>query len=319
MQPQQGGYPPQYDQYPQQGGYWPQYGQYPVPGYAPQAQYPQQGAPAPNPNDEFGNPDGIGGPRARWQDAGAGRLVLITPFRIERNVPNKLAKPDASGQLPLQDRMTADVVFLDGPPFMYGGDPEGNAGPPRPHTMQATIPFEVRSMMFSNVLLISQCERSLPPPGSMVGGKVLGRLVKGEPSKPGMRPPWKLDNPTDADRQIARDYLRAVQEGRITPPTPAGQPSPQNAAPAASAQVGYAQGGYAAGGPYVTVQGSGGAAPGMPPGQMYAGGPAPQQAPAPAVVNTAAVPPGWAPEVWANVPEDQRQMILATNAASPNI
>lgn len=317
--PQQG-YPPQ--QYAPQG-----YGQ-PAPqqGYAPQAQYapaPQQapapgyGGPNPNP-DEFGSPDAVGGVRPRLSDAGVGRLVLITPIKIERNIPNRLAKPDQNGQLPTQDRMTADLVWLDGPPFLYGGDPEGNGGPPKPHTMQANIPHEARNMWITNVLLISQCERSIG------GGKVLGRLIKGEPSRPGQRPPWKLADPTEADRQIARDYLRAVQEGRITPPAPAGQPTPQNAAPMANAQVGYPQGGYVmqggggGQGSYVgpTVAYGGGAAPGFVPGPSTAGGPPP---PAPAAIDTSVPPTGWDPAVWATVPDDQRQMIVAANAARPNI
>jgi hypothetical protein len=351
----QGGYPPQ--NYPPQG-YGPQqnapgYGP-PQGGYAPQAQYapPQQAAPAPgyggpNPNpDEFGTPDAVGGIRPRLKDAGVGRLVLVEPVKIERGIPNRLQKPDANGQVPLQDRMTANVVFLDGPPFMYGGDPDGDGGVPKPHTMQANIPHEARSMWITNPLLIAQCERSVG------GGKVLGRLTKGEASRPGLRPPWKLADPTEPDRQIARDYLRAVQEGRIQPPTavgqptpqnaPAGQPYPQNAAPMANAQVGYPQGGQ---GGYVVTGGGGGAsgyvgptmaygggaAPGYEAGPVTAGGPpappqyggipqgAPVPPPAAAAVDLATPPPGWAPEVWATVPEDQRQMIVAANAARPGI
>lgn len=347
----QGGYPPQ--NYPPQQNYaGPPQGYAPQAQYAPQQQYPQQAAaPAPgyggpNPNpDEFGTPDAVGGIRPRLKDAGVGRLVLIAPTRIERGIPNRLQKPDANGQVPLQDRMTADVVFLDGPPFMYGGDPDGDGGPPKPHTMQANIPHEARSMWITNPLLIAQCERSVG------GGKVLGRLTKGEASRPGLRPPWKLADPTEPDRQIARDYLRAVQEGRIQPPTavgqqmppqaPAGQPYPQDAAPMANAQVGYPQGGQ---GGYVTVQGGGsggyagptvtygGNGAPMPPAYGGIGGgyapeghtaydapPAPMAPPAAPAVDTTASPPGWAPEVWANVPEEQRQMIVAANASRPGI
>lgn len=358
MQPNYGqpaqGYPPQ--QYAPQG-----YGQpYPQQGYAPQAQYAppaqQQYAPqgyAGPQNDEFGSPDAVGGVRARFQDAGPGRLVLIEPLKIERNVPNRRAKPDANGQLPTQDRMTAHVVFLDGPPFMYGGDPQGENGPAKPHTMQATIPHEVRGMFISNVLIVSQCERSIG------GGKVLGRLVKGTPSQPGLRPPWKLDDPTDADRQVARDYLRAVQEGRITAPAPAGQP-PQTyatgsyAAPGTVTVAGGGGGGYVGptvaygsnGQPLAGVYGGGGAGQPIPatagaaapggyaPAAQYLGDPnagaqyAPQgqplaapasmpAPPAPAAVDTTTPPPGWAPEVWATVPDDQRQMIVAANASRP--
>ena len=379
-QPQQGHQPQQYA--PQQNA--PGYGQ-PAPqqGYAPQAQYtgppqgyaPQQapqaapgyGGPNPNP-DEFGNPDAVGGVRPRLKDAGPGRLVLITPIKIERGIPNRLAKPDQNGQLPVQDRMTADVVWLDGPPFLYGGDPDGDGGPPKPHNTQANIPHEARNMWITNTLLISQCERSLPTTPNASGTPVLGRLVKGVSSRPGNRPPWKLDDPTEGDRQAARDYLRAKQEGRITGPSPvAGQPQQaQQHAPAPQAQPQYApQGAYVGGGgaggyagpamaygnngPGVAYGGNGA------PAQQYLGDPnagaqyAPQgQPPAPpayggipqgqapgepqaapgaqqwagppaAALDTNAVPPGWTPEVWANVPEEQRQMVVAANAARPGI
>lgn len=351
MQPNQQ-YPPQ--QYAPQG-----YGQ-PAPqqGYAPQAQYPPQQyvppqaqpqypqAPAPgwggaNPNpDEFGSPDAVGGVRPRLKDAGPGRLILITPIKIERGIPNRLAKPDQNGQLPVQDRLTADVVWLDGPPFLYGGDPDGDGGAPKPHTMQATIPHEARNMWITNTLLISQCERSLPTAINASGTPVLGRLVKGVSSRPGNRPPWKLDDPTEADKQICRDYLRAKQEGRITGPAPVAQQAPpQNvvhqyvvgggAADQYAPQGGYVGGGAAmqylsdpnAGAQYAPAQGA-------PVGQQPMVQQVPQappaatqqwSAPPAAPVDTTAVPAGWAPEVWATVPDEQRQMIVAANAARPGI
>lgn len=41
------------------------------------------------------------------------------------------------------------------------------------------------------------------------GGKVLGRLGQGE-KKPGKNPPWRLNDPTDADRETAKKYLAYV-------------------------------------------------------------------------------------------------------------
>ena len=43
------------------------------------------------------------------------------------------------------------------------------------------------------------------------GGKVLGRLTQGD-KQPGKSAPWKLDDPTDADKDIARKYLAYVAE-----------------------------------------------------------------------------------------------------------
>lgn len=43
-----------------------------------------------------------------------------------------------------------------------------------------------------------------------VGGMVLGRLTQGA-KQPGKNPPWMLDDPTDADREIGRKYLAHVE------------------------------------------------------------------------------------------------------------
>jgi hypothetical protein len=42
-----------------------------------------------------------------------------------------------------------------------------------------------------------------------IGGKVLGRLGKGE-AKPGKSAPWTLTDPTEADKETGRKYLAFV-------------------------------------------------------------------------------------------------------------
>lgn len=275
MQPQYQPYPPQ-QQLAQPVQYAPQ----------PQAPAPGWGGPQPQGPDQFGAPDEINIIRPRLKDAGPGRLLLISPLGIERKVVNRLGRPDANGQLPVQDRMTADVVFLDGPPFMFGGDPDGDGGPPRPHTTQALIPYESRSMWITNVLLIQQCERS-------VGSMVLGRLAKGESSKPGNRPPWKLTDPTEADRQIARQYLVDKQAGRIAPPAPQQAPPQQQ-----QMQQQYpAQ-------PYLAGQ-----------VQQYV----PQQQSQAPALDIETPPTGMDPAIWAQLAPEQRAAIAMSAQSRPGI
>lgn len=314
MQPQ---YPPQ--GYPQPGyppQPQPQYPPAPQPGYGyPQPQYappapPQvpQGAPV-APGYGGAHPQGVdpfNAPtppqanivRPRLLDFAAdGRLVLISPIKIDRNLPNNLGK-----QGDTQDRMTADVVILDGPPFPYGGAPEKGT----PHNLTAQVPYEIISMFISSAPLISQCERRL-------GEMVLGRLSRRQ--LPNGNTAYRLDDPTEADRAVARAYLVDKQAGRIAPPAqhvatqptaPPGvygqqpAPQPQYAAPAPQ----YDPNAYAAPqGPAV--------------GQM----PPPVQAWAPPVaqVDINTPPPGYDPAQWAMLPEEHRQMIAGAAAQRPGI
>lgn len=140
------------------------------------------------------------GPRLREM---YGRLLLVVPRKLEEGIPNRLGKPGDT-----QDRMTADVVVLDGGPINYGGKPE--AVPPTPHDKVAQIPHKTERMYISSAGLISQSRKAL---AKLVTegrpGMVLGRLTKGAASEKG-EPPWLLDTPTDADKAIARAYLSTV-------------------------------------------------------------------------------------------------------------
>ena len=192
MQPQQ--YPPQPPygypaqmpaQYPHPGQYAPQGPPQapPAPGYGgahPQGVAPQFHAPAP-PQASIVRP--------RLLDIGReGRLVLVKPTKVERDLPNNLGKPGDK-----QDRMTADVVILDGPPFMFGGAPEKG----QPHTHNGAPPYEILSMYISSGPLISQCERR-------IGEYVLGRLSIRQ--LPNGNTAYRLNDPTEADSDQARKW-----------------------------------------------------------------------------------------------------------------
>lgn len=129
------------------------------------------------------------------------RLVLIRPHRLEEGLPNRL-EPGKT-----QDRMTADVIVLDGGPLHYGGAPEKI--PAVPHDKTAPVPFKVDRMYLSQAGLISQSRQALAKRLRGEPGMVLGRLTTGE-AKGDASPPWLLTQPTEAEKQIARTYLATV-------------------------------------------------------------------------------------------------------------
>lgn len=324
---------PQQQQYPQQGyAPQPQYGPPPGQPYPqqapPQQQYapPQQAQPAPG----YGGAHPQGAPafrppdppqanivRPRLLDFGReNRLVLISPIKIERNVPNTLGK---TGDV--QDRMTADLVILDGPLFPFGGAPE--KGKPHTHTTPA-IPYEVLSIYISSGPLISQCERRL-------GEMVLGRLTIRD--LPNGNTSYRLLDPSPADEALCAQYLADKMAGRISAPAPILAEQPTAPAgmygqqPAAPPQQAYAPQGapqyqqppqqaYAPAQVPQAPQYDGvpqGQIPGQPQQQYAPGGYVP-----PAQQLDIDTPPvGADPNWWAAQPPEYRQMVAAQAAGRP--
>lgn len=311
-QPQQG-YPPQGQPYPQ-----PQYApqppqEYPPaqPQYAPPAQHAPTGPAVPQTFDNP-RPPQSSVTRPRMTDFGHdGRLVIISPTKIDRGVPNNLGAPGST-----QDRMTADVQILDGHPFPFGGAPEKG----KPHTLQATIPYEIPAMFISNVGLISQCE-------TRIGGHVLGRLHS--VSLPNGNTAYRIDDPTDHDRELARQWAAAKVAGQLA--APQAQPAPVAAPPQAPPQPQYAPQpapAYPQSAPPAQPYGDPYAAQQYPPQQGYPAQAPPQYAPQPQ-----AQPAQWAPPAqqldvnvapngypggqpaWDALPPDQRAMIAGAAAS----
>lgn len=131
-----------------------------------------------------------------------GRLLLIMPKKIE-TVPNK-KKPGET-----QQRMTADVIVLDGGPLAFGGAPEKPK--PIPHTKTGQIPMKVSRLFISQVGIVSQCEPYLANYLAKNGGKTmaLGRLDLGEAKDAESNPPYLLRAATPEEAQIARQWLAA--------------------------------------------------------------------------------------------------------------
>lgn len=295
MQPQYAP-PPQYPPAPPQYQPPAQYG--PPQGYAPPPaqrvwEAPGYGGAYPQGYDGFRPPDPQQSNvvRPRLQDFGReNRLVLISPIKIDRGVPNNLGKPGET-----QDRMTADVVVLDGAPFLYGGQPDKG----KPHTHQAQVPHEILSMWISSAPLISQCERR-------VGESVLGRL--GVKNLLNGNTAYKLDDPSEHDVATCRAYLLAKAEGRIAPPQQVPAAAPYAGPPPA-------QGAYQAATQYPTVA-QPPQAPPAPVQQQYAPPPPPPPA---AALDLDTCPPNIDPNWWAQQPPEIKMMYVGQAQARPGV
>jgi hypothetical protein len=108
-----------------------------------------------------------------------GKLLLIKPQRVEVGVKTALGDKDAT---------VADVHVVDGP---------GEALP--------------EAFIWPRVLQVQL--RSFVGTGKFV----LGRLGQGT-AKPGQNPPWKLADPTDADKSSATQYLDRLNGSPIAAP-----------------------------------------------------------------------------------------------------
>lgn len=104
-----------------------------------------------------------------------GRLVLIKPVSLETGLQTSFGDKDA---------VRGDVTVLDGP----------------------EAPTEHLDVLIWPKVLQGQIRHNVG-----TGRFNLGRLGKGT-GKPGQKPPWKLGDPTDADKDIARAHLAAQTE-----------------------------------------------------------------------------------------------------------
>lgn len=160
-------------------------------------------------NDPFAAPAPIASEFAS-ADSFRGRLVLIQPTKLELDVPNM---QDASKSA---DRITATVTTVDG------------LGPVQIFSQKApTGKFlegpEHKGVWFSQERIVKAIlpDRVLPPSGRMV----LARLETYKPGRgAGIGNPWGLVDPTEADKQTARDFLanRTITQAVAPAQAPAG-------------------------------------------------------------------------------------------------
>lgn len=104
-------------------------------------------------------------------EASNGRLLLIRPDEYKTGISTTFGVKDA---------ISANIVVIDEQSVADSEEIDGG-------------------LLFGGVL-IGQLK-------SKIGkGMVLGRLEQGT-AKPGQKPPWRLADPTDAEKDVARAYL----------------------------------------------------------------------------------------------------------------
>lgn len=123
----------------------------------------------------------------QWEDH-KGRLLLIEPAAVEHDINTAFGSKEA---------VRADVTVID--------------ADDAPEVYQDTLIFPS--------VLIGQTR-------SLIGQKVLGRLGQGA-AKPGQKPPWRLEDPTDADIEVGKKYLAS----RNTNANPFAAAAPAQSAP----------------------------------------------------------------------------------------
>lgn len=173
-----------------------------APAFIPPAPAGLNGAPSGG-TDPFDDP-APPRPKGPRLDEMYGRLVLVIPKGMDKG-----KSTEADGTTSVYDRMSADVIVLDGGPMPYGGKPNGR--PPTPHDKVAPIPHREVAMYISAKAIISMCRVAWDKRQRGEPGMVLGRLNYGEqPADPKMTAPWILDKASDADRALARQYLATI-------------------------------------------------------------------------------------------------------------
>lgn len=188
------------------------------------------------PTDPFQTPT----PRASAfasADSFRGRLVLLRPTKVERDIPKQAHKPEG----PKGDRVTANVTVVDG------------QGPVQVFAQrQPTGKFldgpEHRGVWFNQ----DQLAAGLQDVRGNLLELVLARIDTLKPGTPaGQGNPWVFQDPSEADKDVARKFLASQMVGSAAAPTqPAPPAAPQyQAEPPAAGPFGPFAGAPASTGP----------------------------------------------------------------------
>lgn len=110
-----------------------------------------------------------------------GELVLIIPKKYEEEVESKFANPNKGGRK-VQDRITADCVVLD------------------TKAPADSVKHDGVWINYGRIIKVTK--------GKVNGGMVLGRVVTEDLA--GGNTAYDLEDPTDAEKQVARDYIDAT-------------------------------------------------------------------------------------------------------------
>jgi hypothetical protein len=234
----------------------------------------------------FADPAAVGGTRPAIRDL-VGRTVVIRPTRYEPNAP--AIKPGET-----QERITADILIVDGGPLDFGGN---LVTANKPHTYRVATPYLARGVYISNTNIVASVKDST--------GKapVLGSIAMGITNTPGNNAPYNLLRVEETSPQYAMAgqlYTQVLNETFVNP-----TPASIGAAPIAT--------------PAQPVAPAPAAPAAVDPQAAYQAWLASQQAPAaPAVASLPPAPAGWNADVWAGLEDAQRQQVLdSMKAATP--
>lgn len=149
-------------------------------------------------------------------DSFRGRLILIEPTQIERNVPK------AKGSTAIGDKITANVSVIDG------------SGPVEIYTQRVKTGTFLEGPTYRGVWFNQDqvCDALQDADGNLLP-MVLCRLDTLKPgTMQGQGNPWTVSAGTDADKQTARDFLanryQAQAAKTVAQTAPAAQANPWN-------------------------------------------------------------------------------------------
>jgi hypothetical protein len=126
---------------------------------------------------------------------GVGRLVLVVPKKIERDIPNN----DPKAWRSKFDRMTADVIVCDGNPGRFGGDPTRGID----DMLTFPVPCVIEDLWIDKAGIIEKF------PESLIGnGFKIGRIVKAKTKND--RTAWNFNSP-DEDPARANAIVQSLR------------------------------------------------------------------------------------------------------------
>ncbi len=158
-------------------------------------------------SDPFSAPAPVASAHAS-ADSFRGRLVLITPTKIEYDVPKSQANPSVTG-----NKVTANVLVVDGqgPVQVFAQRVATGKWLEGPEHIGVWFNQDRLAMLGGLV------DPSKNPVALM--GPVLGRLETFKPGQmAGQGNPWGLTPPTEADMQTAREFLANRTVGAAAAP-----------------------------------------------------------------------------------------------------
>lgn len=138
----------------------------------------------------------------------AGRLVIVTPVKLEHNVKSQFAGN------PPGDRMSLDVVILDGPPITNVIDKDGEVVYTFTEPLVPGQNAVLKAMYTSHTVLIGQLVKLMVNGESAPGKSQYGRVLKLNPKNAGGNKPWALGRAVDPkqavkDLDAARAWMKA--------------------------------------------------------------------------------------------------------------